>query len=105
MDPLVLAAAITATAALVGSFFGFRSTRQIEKSKTQAVESTNAMESVSIQLDAWAALNAAKDVEIARLTQVVESLRTEIRNLNGELSAQRRETRPPTLRTRHDDFE
>lgn len=98
MDPLVQAAVVTAAAAVIGAFFGFRSTRLVERSR-------NAVESVSLQLDSWKDLNAAKDAELDRQAGVINSLRTEIRNLNAELSAQRRETRPPTLRTRHDDYE
>lgn len=103
MDPIVQAAIVTAIAAVVGAGFGFRSTRIVERSKNEAVKSTNLMEGVSLQIDSWKELNTAKDTEIVRLRDVIKGQRTEIRNLNAELAAQRRETRSPDMRTRHDD--
>lgn len=103
MDPIVQAAVAATLGTVIAAALSWRGTRRVEQSKSEAVESTHAMQIVSTAFDGLQQLNESNAKEIARLELVVKSQRTEIDSLNAELRAVRRETRPSHLRTRHDD--
>lgn len=103
MDPIVQAAIAATLGTVIAAAIGWRATRRVEQSKSDAVESTHAMQVVNTAFDGLQQLSDALRQDNARLEMVVKSQRTEIDSLNAELRAVRRETRPSHLRTRHDD--
>ena len=71
MDPVLAAAVFAAAAAIVGAGFGLRGTVLVERTKTTALNNTNAMETVKVQIDGWDRLTDSYRHEISRLTNAL----------------------------------
>lgn len=98
MDPVLAAAVFAAAAAIIGAGFGLRGTVLVERTKATAVNNTNAMETVKVQIDGWDRLTDSYRQEITRLTGALaeervvgEAFSRRIDQLEADLRSARRD--------------
>jgi len=78
MDPALGGIIGGSLVALIAGLFALRQTRIIEGQKAEAQTKTEAIDSVRLQVEGWARLDAAHQVELARKDQTIKRLRADL---------------------------
>lgn len=96
MDPIVAAAIVTAIGGLGTALIARRLHAQAEEAKAEAVQTTNELQGMSIQLEGWPKLYQAAVADIDRLKAdvaeeraIAEAFDTKARRLEAELAEER----------------
>jgi uncharacterized protein HemX len=99
MDTQIVVALIMATAGITGAVFTWRGAAQAERTKSRALETSNNLEQVKIQMEAWDRLAdnhqtelerkdgeiGRKDATIAAKDSVIDDLRTQLEECRAKL--------------------